>query len=286
MAGELRTIVATNAFGMGIDKPDVRIVIHHSMPGTLEAYYQEAGRAGRDGKQSRVVLLHSYADRFTHEFFITNANPPRAGVEAVYASLQNACIDGFFAGGAADISLPKRPNISARQAEGAIRILGTFGVLACEPPDSSAMHIRFIATPDRIKRELGAIDSLELGLLRVLWKSAGTASPKSAEVNLNCLPPGLNGVALCAPVLESLQRRQLIHVTALGGGIRLTNPVLPLSAFGIDWAALDRRRRAETAKLDTMQRYAWTRRCRRAYFLRYFGENGRPPRCASCDNCR
>jgi ATP-dependent DNA helicase RecQ len=70
MRGRLDAIVATNAFGMGIDKPDVRLVVHYEMPGTLEAYYQEAGRAGRDGQPSRCVLLHADADRTTHEFFI------------------------------------------------------------------------------------------------------------------------------------------------------------------------------------------------------------------------
>jgi ATP-dependent DNA helicase RecQ len=88
MNENVRAIVATNAFGMGIDKPNVRLVVHHAMPGSLEAYYQEAGRAGRDGLPSEVFLLHSFPDRFTHEFFIRGAYPERALVEQVYERLR------------------------------------------------------------------------------------------------------------------------------------------------------------------------------------------------------
>jgi ATP-dependent DNA helicase RecQ len=284
MKEDVRAIVATNAFGMGIDKANVRLVVHHAMPGSLEAYYQEAGRAGRDGENSEVYLLHAFPDRFTHEFFIKGAYPERALVEQVYDRLRrDADRTGNVAYGPAELAAALPGKVSQREVESAVRVLSGAGAVRNEQESPSRVYVRVLATADRIKREVA--DAMELGVLRVLWR-VPEARERGSVVELDALLPAFGGGPGALPVLEALQSRQFVHVERAGGGLRVTDARRPIGDQPIDWHGLDRRRRSETGKLEKMQRYAYHTGCRRQFVLDYFGDPAARTRaCEGCDNC-
>jgi ATP-dependent DNA helicase RecQ len=286
MQEQVRVIVATNAFGMGIDKRNVRIVVHHAMPGSLEAYYQEAGRAGRDGALAECFLLHAFQDRFTHEFFIKGASPERAVVEAVYAAACRAAApDGVLGLDATGLAAAAKGKVSDREAESALRVLAGAGAISQSSGSLSRARVRLLATPERIRAELGGDSSLEIDLLRSMWRATRGRIAEGAVVDLDSLPPGLGGAMGAAPLLKALEGRQFLTWSRVGEGLVVADRSSSVERWPLDWETLDRRRRAETTQLDVMQKYAYTDRCRRGFVLRYFGDPAATASCQQCDNC-
>ena len=286
MHGRHEIVVATNAFGMGIDKADVRFVVHYNLPGTLEAYYQEAGRAGRDSKPSRCLLLYHASDRIVQEFFIESAYPARENVAKVYdflRGLDESPIELTQAEVKAQLGLP----IGDEGVGNCERLLESAGVLERLMASQNLAAVRIDSDLPTLVDLLPKQAKARRRVLQAVERLVGQRRNELVYFNPRDLrvadSPGQHAVVQALRELNSLQAFTYVPPFR-GRAIRMLDRETPFEQLPIDFEALERQKEAEFEKLLRMIRYAMADQCRQAAILHYFGETTATA-CGHCDVC-
>ena len=288
----IRVIVATNAFGMGIDKPDVRVVIHLDCPSSLEAYFQEAGRAGRDGRKAYAVLLYNGSDRRTLQKRVEDTFPPKEYVQTVYEHLAYFYQIGVGSGAGCTFEFPIDRFCTTfkhfpTRANAALTLLQRAGYIDYEQNPDTQARIRFLLNRDDLYR-LDALSDKENEVVTALLRNYGGLFSDYGYVDESYIAQeaGLDRNQTYT-VLVNLSKKRIINFIP-----RKNTPIVRYRSDRIDGVdiVLDRSvyedRKAQFVKrIHSVIDYAQNGRvCRSRQLLRYFGET-KSVDCGQCDVC-
>jgi len=288
-------MIATNAFGMGINKKDVRFVVHYEVPGTLESYFQEAGRAGRDGLPSECLLFFHERDVTVHEFFIETLYPAKENFLRIYKHIFDSFqipvgtkINEFLTVSTAEIG--KKLNLNQRVVDSVLRILSQNNLIKILPMNAAPGTVKSLVDISSIRRTIDKTSSFETkAVLESLLRSYGSSITFAAQyINFEDIskdtgipPSSVNRT------LVMLSRSGIINYkpTVDGTTFIMLEERFDQKSLPINFNIIEQLKKNNEVKLRQMVEYATTSQCRMNFILQYFGGDELENGCGNCDNC-
>jgi len=298
MLDKIPVIAATNAFGMGIDKKDIRLVIHYNTPGTIENYYQEIGRAGRDGKTSFIYLLHDEYDINIQNYFLENSHPDKELIQKIYDAV---CDYGKVAVGNIPVNeIPLNKDFISAYAKkqvgkgllySALKILEYGGYLKQPSEFENKPTIQITFDKDKLKefvkrssnnlfKELVIYFLREFGSKIFIDKISLTSSQIAARLGFSEQAVEENLVNL-----DNLGIIQYNHPLSKESVV-LTSPRINSNRLRLDYKKMNESFISLQKKIEKMVDYVYSKDCRFKFILNYFGQAAVNYNCGRCDRCR
>lgn len=294
---KIPVIAATNAFGMGIDKKDIRLVIHYNTPGSIENYYQEIGRAGRDGKDSHVFLLHDESDYSIHNYFLQNSYPDKNIIKSIYNGICDYSQIGLGSGAYFEIpvneeylSVYAKKEIPKGIIYSSLKILEDYGYIKVLSEYDKKLTFKFEISIDRLKNYANeSRNQIIQDLIIFFLRTYGTTAFNSqCQIELKKLSytleydlPEINNALTELDNIGIIQYSKPLQeqsVMLVKGRVQSDNLI-------IDFKKINESYLFQQKKLDAIFQFVSSNECRFKFILKYFGEDTTGYTCGKCDNC-